>query len=65
MEGPVLAIPWMDKKAVHAADTYMQAPKENLPEVNWEQEDGMIPQITCPLLISSYNTYVGGVDKND
>ena len=22
MEGPVLAIPWMDK-AVHAADTYM------------------------------------------
>ena len=43
MKGPVLAIPWMDKKAVHAADTSIQAPKENLPEVNWEQEDGMIP----------------------
>ena len=43
----------------------MQTAKENLPEVNGEQEDGMIPQITCPLLISLYNKYVGGVDKND
>ena len=32
MKGPVVALTWMDKKAVHAAGTYTQAPAENLPE---------------------------------
>ena len=65
MKGPILAITWMDKKAVHAAGTYTQAPEENLPEVNWKQKDGTLQRITCPQLISLYNTYMGGVDKND
>ena len=55
----------MDKKAVHAAGTYTQAPRENLPEINRKQKDGKLQQITCTQLISTYNTYVGGVDKND
>ena len=55
----------MDKKAVHAAGTYTQAPQENLPEINRKQKDGKLQRITCPQLISSYNTYMGGVDKSD
>ena len=65
MKGPVLALTWMDKKAVHATGTYTQAPTEQLPEVNRKQRDGTIEKIPCPELISSYNTYMGGVDKND
>ena len=66
MKGPVLAITWMDKKAVHAAGTYMQAATENLPEVNEKQKDGTLQRIACPqLIITSYNTYMGSVDKND
>ena len=52
----------MDKKAVFATGTYTQAPQENL---NRKQKDGTLQQITCPQLISSYITYMGGVDKND
>ena len=65
MKGPILAITWMDKKTVHAAGTYTQAPQENLPEVNRKQKDGTLEQITCPQMISLYNTYMGGVDKKN
>ena len=65
MKRPVLALTWMDKKAVHATGTYTQAPTEHIPEVNRKQRDGTIEKILCPELISSYNTYMGGVDKND
>ena len=33
MKGPVLALTWMDKTAVHATGTYTQAPALQLPEV--------------------------------
>ena len=62
MKGPIT---WMDKKAVYPAGTYTQAPQENLPEVNRKQKDGTLDQITCPQMISLYNTYMGGVDKNN
>ena len=42
MKGPIRAITWMDKRAVHAADTYTQAPQENLQEVNRKQKDGTL-----------------------
>ena len=65
MKGPVLALTWMDKKAVHATGTYTQAPAQQLPEVNRKQQDGTIEKIPCLESVSSYNTYMGGVDKND
>ena len=65
MKGPVLALTWMDKKAVHAAGTFTQAPSQQLPEVNRKRKDGTIQKIACPELVSSYNKYMGGVDKND
>ena len=65
MKGPVLALTWMDKKPVHAAGTYTQAPADNLPEVNRKQKDGTIQKIKCPKLVASYNKFMGGVDKND
>lgn len=65
MKGPVLALTWIDKKAVHAAGTYTQAPSQELAEVNRKQKDGTIQKIPCPELVSCYNMYMGGVDKND
>ena len=50
---------------MHATGTYTQAPAENLPEVKRKQKDGTIQKISCPELVSSYNKYMGGVDKND
>ena len=65
MNGPVFALTWMDKKAVrHATGTYSQAPTEQLPEVNRKQLKGPIEKIPFPELISSYNIYMDGVDKN-
>ena len=65
MKGPVLAVTWMDNKPVHATGTYTQTPLENLPEVNRKQKDGNIQGITYPQLAASYNSYMGGVNKND
>lgn len=56
---------WMDKKVVHVAGTYTQAPAQQLPEVNRKQWDGTIQKVACPELVSSFNEYMGGVDKND
>ena len=60
-----LALTWMDKKAVHAIGTYTQAPAQQLPEVTCKQQDGAIEKITCQEMVLSYNTYIGGMDKND
>jgi len=65
MKGPVVALTWMDKKAVHVAGTYTQAPAQQLPEVNCKQRDSTIQKVACPELVSSYNKYMGGVHKND
>lgn len=64
-KGSVLALTWMDKKAVHATGTYTKAPAQQLPKVNRKQRDCTIEKIPCPKLVSCYNTYMGGVDKND
>ena len=37
IKGPVQALTWMDKKAVHAAGTFTQAPSQQLPEVSRKQ----------------------------
>ena len=50
---------------MYEAGTYTQTRQENLPELNRKQKDGTLQRITCLQLISSYNTYMGGVDKND
>jgi len=65
MKGPVLAVAWIDKKPVFAAGTYTTAPPQQLPEINRKQKDGRIQKVTCPPIISAYNKYMGGVDKND
>lgn len=65
MKGPMLALTWMDKKAVHAAGTNQKAPTENTPTVNRKKKDGTVEQIPCPETIASYNAHMGGVDRND
>ncbi|PFX26968.1 PiggyBac transposable element-derived protein 5 [Stylophora pistillata] len=65
MKGPMLALTWMDKKAVHAAGTNQKAPSDDLPTVNRRKKDGTVEQVPCPETVSSYNAHMGGVDRND
>lgn len=65
MKGPILATAWMDKKAVFVSGTVCSAPPDQLPEVQRRQKDGTHQNVPCPPIISTYNQYMGGVDKND
>ena len=40
-------------------------PEEQLPEVQRRKKDGTLENVACPPIISTYNCYMGGVDKND
>lgn len=65
MKGPILHVLWMDKKAVWVARTATSAHPADLPEVQRKARDGSLQPVTCPPIVSTYNKYVGGVDKND
>ena len=51
IKGSMLALTWMDKKAVDAVGTYTQAPSQQLPEVNRKQKDGTIQKKPVPELV--------------
>ena len=58
MKDPVLALTWIDKKPVFAAGTNTGGPPpRELPEINRKQRDGSIQKVTCPPIISAYNTW--------
>ena len=65
MKGPILHVLWMDKKAVWVAGTATSAPPADFPEVQRRARDGSLQPVTCPSIVSTYNKYMGGVDKND
>ena len=65
MKGPILHVPWMDKKPVWVAGTVTPAPPASLPEVQGRARDGTLQAVTCLPIVSTYNKYMGGVDKND
>ena len=65
MKGPLLALTWMDKKAVHAAGTNAKVPGHDTPTANRKKTDGTIKQVTYLQLIAEYNNYMGGVDCDD
>ena len=65
MKGPILHVLWMDKKAVWVAGTTTAAPPADLPEVQRRARGGTLQAVTCPPIVSTYNHYIGGVDKND
>ena len=65
MKGPILHVSWMDKKAVWVAGTVTSAPPGDLSEVLRRARDGTLQAVTCPPIVSTYNKYMGGVDKND
>ena len=55
----------MDKKAVWVAGTATEAPPADLLEVQRRARDGTLQAETCPPIVSTYNKYMGEVDKND
>ena len=65
MKGPILALTWLDKKPVTISGTITGIPQEQVPEVQRRKKDGTLENVACPPIISSYNRYMGGVDKND
>ena len=65
MKGPILALTWIDNKPVTISGTTTGIPEEQLPEVQRRKKDGTLENVACPPIISTYNFYMGGVDKND
>ena len=65
MKGPILALTWIDNKPVTISGTTTGIPEEQLPEVQRRKKDGTLENVACPPIISTYNCYMGGVDKND
>ena len=54
---------WQDSKTVTACSTYCQSVP--LDEVQRKQKDGSRKTFPCPHTITTYNKYMGGVDRND
>ena len=48
MKGPMLALTWMDKKAVHEAGSNHKALTDNLPTVDRKKKGGTVEQVPCP-----------------
>ena len=65
MKGPILALTWIDNKPVTISGTITGIPDEQLPEVQRRKKDGTLENVACPPIVSAYNCYMGGVDKND
>lgn len=65
MKGPILALTWIDNKSVTISGTTTGIPEEQLPEVQRRKKDGTLKNVACPPIVSAYNCYMGGVDKND
>ena len=65
MKGPILALRWIDNKPVTISGTTTGIPEEQLAEVERRKKDGTLENVACPPIISTYNFYMGGVDKND
>ena len=64
LRGPMFALTWMDKKAVHAAGSNHKAPTDNLPTVNRKKKYGTVEQVPCHDTVSTYNVHMGDEDKN-
>ena len=65
MKGPILALTWIDNKPVTISRTTTGIPEEQIPEVQRRKKDGTLENVACPPIISTYNCYMGEVDKND
>ena len=65
MKGPILALTWQDKKPVTISGTVTGIPSEEFPDTQRRKKDGTLEKVSCPSIVSSYNRYMGGVDKND
>ena len=63
MEGPVLALTWIENKSVHMAGTYRQCPQEILPTLQRKKRDGTVENVTCPGIVIVYTSDIGGVHK--
>lgn len=52
MKGLMLALTWIEKKAVHAAGSNHKAPTDDLFTVNRRKKDGTVEQVPCPETVS-------------
>ena len=65
MKGPIVALRLIDNKPVTISGSTTGIPEEQLAEVERRKKDGTLENVACPPIISTYNFYMGGVDKND
>ena len=63
--GPITAVTWMDNKPVNVVITLEVVSGEEAKPVKRRKKDGEKVDVNSPLMITSYNQYMGGVDRND
>ena len=64
-KGPTTAVTWMDNRVVNMVST-IETPSGNATKpVKRRRKDGEQQDVQCPQIIASYNSFMGGVDKND
>ena len=61
--GCLTAVVWQDKRQVNALSTLTDA--DSCVPVKRKEKDGTNTTLTCPTAITTYNKYMGGVDRGD
>ena len=63
MKDGVLAFLWRDNRVVTVLSTNTQP--QQIDTVQRREQDGSRTNVSCPAAMALYNSYMGGVDKND
>ena len=64
-KGPITAVTWIDYEPVNVVCTLKVVSGEATKPVKRRKKDGEQQDVDCLLMISSYNKYMGSVDRND
>ena len=62
--GNVAVIVWIDEKPIYfATSSHVTSPAESV--LRYNSNEHKRTAISCPKPVKSYNTFMGGTDKND
>ena len=64
-KGPITAVTWMDNKVVNLVSTLDIPSGSATRPIKRRKKDGEQAEVQCPHIITAYNKYMGGVDRND
>ena len=57
------AMVWQDRKPIHVLSTYHDP--QDVRQTDRRNKDGTVIEVNIPAIVTDYNKYMGGCDKND